>query len=169
MTDDKPLSRRLAALAQSAPWLVRLAYSGYKRLQPRFTVGVVGVVFNLKGEVLLAEHVLHPIHPWGLPGGWINRNEQPHEAVTREIQEELSLKTTVEALLLSEITFPRHLDYAYLCGTQDGDSVGHLSGELLSYGWFDPAQTPPLLIFHRRAIASALAMRRQQLQSTAQP
>lgn len=157
MSNDKRFSRRIATIARRAPWLIQIAHSGYKRLQPRFTVGVAGVVFNSEGKVLLAEHVLHPVHPWGLPGGWINNAEQPHETVVREIQEELSFSAEVKALLLSEMTLPRHLDFAYLCVTTQ--SVGSLSGELLDYGWFDPSDTPPLSIFHRRAIHRALEIR----------
>ena len=44
-----------------------------------------------QGQVLLVEHVFHPYAPWGLPGGWIDRNESPSQtAVIRELQEELN-------------------------------------------------------------------------------
>lgn len=141
-------------MARRAPWMVKVAHFGYKRLQPKFTVGVAGVIFNDAGHVLLAEHVFHPQYPWGLPGGWINNAEQPHEAVLREIHEELGMTAAIHTLLLGEITLPKHLDFAYLCTTTE--PVGRLSNELLDYGWFDPLNTPPLLIFHRRALDRAV-------------
>jgi 8-oxo-dGTP diphosphatase len=158
MNHEKRLSRRVAVVARSAPWLVRVAHSGYKLLQPKFTVGVVGVVFNPAGEVLLAEHVFHPLYPWGLPGGWINAGEQPYDAVIREIREELSLEVEITTLLLSEINLPGHLDVAYLCTT--AGKVGAISAELLSYGWFKLSSLPPLLLFHQRAIQTALEFRK---------
>lgn len=154
-------SHKIAALVRRLPGLMKVAHHSYRLIQPKFSVGVVGVVFNDAGQVLLVEHVFHPRHPWGLPGGWIAGAEQPHETAIREIQEELSLTVEVQQLLISEATLPRHLDFAYLCHTSE--SVGTLSHELLGYGWFDPLDTPSLMIFHRRAINRALEVRAKQV------
>jgi ADP-ribose pyrophosphatase YjhB (NUDIX family) len=126
------------------------------RLQlPRFTVGVVGVVGNDQGQVLLLEHVFHLDKPWGLPGGWIDKHETPDTAVAREILEETGLFVSVTRQLLAT-TNPRmtHLDFAYFCRPQS--AVTHLSGEILAYTWADPSDMPPVPKFHRWAIEAAL-------------
>ena len=146
--------RRVARFLQKAPWIVGAARSVWRLGQPKFTAGAVGVVFNPQGQVLLVEHVFHPYAPWGLPGGWVDRNEGPAETVTRELQEELHLTVEAHSLLLVETDFGNHLDFAYLCDAKG--SVGQLSSELLSYDWYNINALPKLHRFHYRAIMSAL-------------
>jgi 8-oxo-dGTP pyrophosphatase MutT (NUDIX family) len=111
----------------------------------------------MNGEVLLVEHVFHPVHPWGLPGGWVDHNENPAQTVQRELREELELDVQVGPLLHFEVTFGSHLDFAYRCETTD--EVGQLSGELLSFRWVAPDNLPPMHDFHYHAIQSGLAQR----------
>ena len=54
------------------------------------------IIENNKGEVLLQlrdnkPNILYP-NQWVLPGGGIEKNEAPKEAVKREIKEELEIK-----------------------------------------------------------------------------
>jgi ADP-ribose pyrophosphatase YjhB (NUDIX family) len=146
--------RRLAVILQKVPWLVAWAHVVWRFRQPKFSMGVVGVMFNEEGKVLLVEHVFHPLAPWGPPGGWVDRNEHPSETVRRELREELDLSVEVGDLLLLEIDNGNHLDLAYLC--RPTSAIGALSNELLDYGWYDPAQLPRLHKFHYRAIMRAL-------------
>jgi 8-oxo-dGTP pyrophosphatase MutT (NUDIX family) len=136
------------------PWLASSALRVWRLRQARFSVGVAGVVFDAAGHVLLVEHVFHPHAPWGLPGGWVDRREDPAKALCREMHEELELDVTVETVLLVELYYDSHLDLAYLC-TATG-SIGKLSSELLDHGWFDPVDLPSLHKFHYRAIVRAL-------------
>jgi 8-oxo-dGTP diphosphatase len=145
---------RVARFVRKNPGLMRVFHSGYRVLQAKYSIGVVGVVFNDENKILLAEHVFHPISPWGLPGGWLNTNEQPSHGVQREILEELSLTVTVDMVLLSEISYPYHLDIAFLC--HPIGEVGTLSSELLAYDWVDPSSLPKLVRFHQRAVDRAL-------------
>ncbi len=146
--------RRVAEVLQKAPWIVGAARSIWRLGQPKFTAGAVGVVFNPQRQVLLVEHVFHPYAPWGLPGGWIDRNENPSQTVIRELREELHLTVEANSLLLVETDFGNHLDFAYLCDAKS--AVGKLSSELLDYGWYDINALPNLHRFHYRAINSAL-------------
>ena len=150
--------RRTATFLRRYPWIMACAYTLIHLWQPKYTLGVVGVMFNAEGQVLLVEHVFHPRKPWGLPGGWVERNEPPMEAVCREIQEELQLNTDIGSLLLIEITEGNHLDIAYLCYPMG--NIGTLSNELLDYRWFAPSNLPLLTGFHYRAIQRALAINR---------
>lgn len=132
------------------------AYVFIRFLQPKFTIGVVGVLLNDQGQVLLVKHVFHPQLPWGLPGGWINRHEEPTTAVAREIMEELQLKVTNTELLYAQLgpNHRNHLDMAYLCTWEN--EVGQLSKELLTYGWYTIDEMPRLTKFHYKAILRAI-------------
>lgn len=55
--------------------------------------GVIGIIFNDKGQVLLQKRRDIPI--WSLPGGGINKNESPEKAVVREVYEETGIKSKV--------------------------------------------------------------------------
>lgn len=105
---------------------------------------------NTRQQVLLVEHAFHPKAPWGLPGGWVGRNEDPADTVRREIQEEMQLTVKVGQVILVEVPYQNHLDLAYLCQMQS--DIGQLSFELLNYDWFDTNALPRLMPFHYRAI-----------------
>ncbi len=149
--------RRVAALLKRAPWTGYAAQWLWRRWQPWVTVGVIGAVFNGEGRLLVVEHVFHPILPWGLPGGWMTRNENPEDTVRREVVEETGLQVEVVKPLLLENapSLPRHLDVAYLCYVTAGEI--RLSGELLAYQWVDPLQAPPMPDFHARTAKAGLA------------
>ena len=55
-----------------------------------------GVVFK-DNEILLVQERINQL--WTLPGGWVDINESPSEAVTREIFEESGFKTKAIKLL----------------------------------------------------------------------
>ena len=151
------IQRQIANLVQRAPWLVYAARRVWRFRQTKFTAGAVGVVFNPAGEILLVEHVFHPNYPWGLPGGWVDYNENPAQTVQRELREELELTVQVGPLLLFEVAFGSHFDLAYLCETTD--QVGQLSRELLNYRWTAPGDLPQLHGFHYHAVQAGLARR----------
>ncbi len=58
--------------------------------QDQFLVGVTGVIFNDKHEVLLFKHSYRAVS-WGLPGGYIKAKEHPKEGLEREVKEETGL------------------------------------------------------------------------------
>lgn len=55
--------------------------------QAQFLVGVTGVIFNGKNQVLLFKHTYRQTQ-WSLPGGYIKSKEHPFEALEREVKEE---------------------------------------------------------------------------------
>ena len=145
--------QQLATIIRRIPKLMLIPYYIYRFFQPKYSVGVVGVVINEQREILLVEHVFHPKLPWGLPGGWIGFNEDPSEAVVRELSEELDLTVDIDHLLLMRCTQYNHLDVAYLCQTQS--KIGIVSYELLRYDWFSQENLPRLHKFHYEAINKA--------------
>lgn len=56
-------------------------------LQDQFLVGVTGIIFNDKDQILLLKHSYREVL-WGLPGGYIKAREHPKEGLEREIREE---------------------------------------------------------------------------------
>ncbi len=148
--------RGVAGVVRRAPWLMLIARQVWRWRQAKFSAGVVGVVLNEAGEILLVEHVFHPYTPWGLPGGWVERGEDPAQTVQRELCEELQLAVEVGPVLLVKPDPHQHLDIAYLCYPLN--EVGRLSSELLGYQWLRPEQLPRLHAFHDLAVQQALKL-----------
>ncbi len=146
--------RHIARILRRAPWLMVLPHALWRLIQPKYTLGVVGVVFNAQGHVLLVEHVFHPKTPWGLPGGWVGRRENPALTVKRELKEELELDVQVGTIIHINRPHSNHLDMAYLCHLVG--EIGAVNYELLGYRWVDPMQMPRILSFHYQAIQIAI-------------
>ncbi len=155
---------RVAALLKQMPWIGYVAQRLWRLRQPWITAGAIGAVFNEAGQLLLVEHVYHPKYPWGFPGGWMNRGEDPEDTVRREVLEETGLHIqTIKPLLIMRTPYlARHLDISYLCYAGPDAGVIRLSAELLSYRWIDPAElahTIPMTRFHERTVQAAIAER----------
>ena len=145
---------KLSHFLRRNSWIVAFAYRIKRVFQPKYTMGVVGVIFDNQQRILLVEHVFHPKRPWGLPGGWIDRREDPKDALERELQEELQLSVNMGNILLAEFHHGNHLDLAYVC--QPISEIGELSFELLQYRWFNIEDMPKLHRFHHNAITQAI-------------
>ncbi len=63
--------------------------------QDQFLIGVTGIIFDDKNEILLFKHSYRQTQ-WGLPGGYIKAKEHPQEALEREIEEESGLIVSVD-------------------------------------------------------------------------
>jgi ADP-ribose pyrophosphatase YjhB (NUDIX family) len=140
-------------------WLMHL---GIQTVVPRHRIGVALVLLDEQGRVLLLNHVFHPHVPWGLPGGWLSRNEDPEACALRELKEETGLVARIGPILhfmWEEV--PPHVNVAYLGYVEPGAVT--LSAEILELGWFTVDSLPaPLLPFTRDAIAAALQLRSRQ-------
>lgn len=64
-------------------------------LFPHFMVGVVGLIQDELGAVLLLRHTYRGDYPWGLPTGFLEHGEQPAAALLREIGEETGFSVTL--------------------------------------------------------------------------
>jgi ADP-ribose pyrophosphatase YjhB (NUDIX family) len=149
----------LALALRRRPWVMKPLLTLYRWTRPKFTLGVAGVVFNERRQVLLVEHVLHPRIPWGLPGGWVDAHEAPSTTVAREIAEEVGIEVeTGPLLLIDEVPEIQHIDMIFLCMAKSPVEVTVLSSELLSYGWHNLEAMPRIEKFHRAAIDKAFEL-----------
>ena len=91
-------------------------------LMPKFLVGASALIFDETGKILVFHHTYRTTYPWGLPGGFLNHNEDGFQAIVRELQEEAGLTIEVEQLLWSGTSrhYPR-IDMFYLCRHIQGD------------------------------------------------
>lgn len=105
------LHRGLLALWRVMPhWLRPLAL----RLgTARVSVGVCALVQDARGRLLLTHHTYRE-QPWGLPGGFIGRREQPGAALARELREELGVAAIIGPLVYAETWLPgQHMTLYY--------------------------------------------------------
>lgn len=123
---------------------------------PKYRTGVALVCLDSSGRVLLLRHVFHPTKPWGLPGGWLDRDESPAECALRELREETGLEAELGSVLhVSREYKPDHLVIAYSATVKS--NLMTLSGEIIEAKWFKPDMLPgPLLPFTEEAISLAV-------------
>ena len=107
--------------------------------QKTFTVSVGAIVTNEEGKVLLLDHVLRPASGWGMPGGFINHDEQPEAAIKRELCEEIGLE--IESIELLQVrTIKRHVEILMRARGRGAGKVKSL--EIKEVGWFAPDEMP---------------------------
>lgn len=121
---------------------------------PRHRMGVEVVLFNERRQVLLLNHVFHPEIPWGVPGGWLDRNEDPAEGVLRELREETGLTAVLgQIIMIKRQKHPSHLGAAYLAYAPQGTLT--LSNEIIEAVWTDLNNLPKLMPFTQEAVEKA--------------
>jgi 8-oxo-dGTP diphosphatase len=116
-------------------WIMRI-------FQDQFLVGVTGIIFNDKKEILLFKHSYRS-HAWSLPGGYLMAGEHPREGLEREIKEESGLVVSIDEQMKTRTDRDTaRLDMCYLGVFIGGEFVaGH---EVSEYGFF-ARDTLPLL------------------------
>ena len=90
-------------------WTMRLTHT-------RFTVTAGAIIFNNKGEVLLLKHRFRAGSGWGLPGGFLEKGEQPIEALRRELREEIGLEVAdAEVFAARSFRKPMQVEVLFRC------------------------------------------------------
>jgi len=133
------LNDLLGAIWRRAPkpvrrWTVRFSH-------PRFAVTAGAVITDGRGRVLLLKHRFRPGSGWGLPGGFLNRGEQPEDALRRELREEIGLEVE-ELRLFTTRTFkkPKQVEIVFMA--QAIGDPDELNFEIQEAGWFLPGEFP---------------------------
>lgn len=110
--------------------------------QTRFLVGVTGIIFNDRQEVLLFKHTYRS-HSWSLPGGYLESGEHPRESLEREIKEESGLVVSVgDSLKTRTDRDSARLDMCYTGVLIGGDFTP--SHEVSEFGFFSLDNLPLL-------------------------
>jgi len=111
-------------------------------VQDQFLIGVTGVIFNEKNEVLLFKHT-YRAHAWSLPGGYMKSGEHPREALEREIKEESHLVVSIDDSLKTRTDRDSaRLDMCYTGVFIGGEFAP--THEVSEYGFFSQDMLPLL-------------------------
>jgi len=106
-------------------------------INPRYLIGVVGLVWDDGGRLLLARHSYLPPPGWNLPGGWLRAGERLEDGVRRELREELSFEVAVGPLTAwAELWPPRHYTFAFDCTVRGGAFCPN--AEVVEIAYFPP-------------------------------
>jgi 8-oxo-dGTP diphosphatase len=115
---------------------------------------VVTALIENQGRVLLALRDIEPGRGlWGMPGGFVDWDEHPAEAMVRECREEVGMR--VEPVELLAVQHVQHEDDGivilhYRARHVGGEPVA--ADEVQQVGWFDPERLPPLAFSTHRQI-----------------
>ncbi|MCA9931211.1 MAG: NUDIX domain-containing protein [Anaerolineales bacterium] len=144
------------------PLMRKLMQLGILLTVPQQRIGVGVVVLDEIGRVLLLRHVFHPFAPWGVPGGWLHRHEDPADGALRELWEETRLTADLHSVIyLKHEKAPPHLGIVYLAYA--ASQPLQLSGEIMEACWCDPDQIPEEMFdFVREAIETAVHIHNKQ-------
>jgi len=109
-------------------WTMRLTHT-------RFTVTAGAIIFNNKGEVLLLKHRFRAGSGWGLPGGFLEKGEQPIDALRRELREEIGLEVE-DAKVFAARSFKKPMQVEVLFRCRANADVKPLNMEVERAEWF---------------------------------
>ena len=107
--------------------------------QQTFTVSAAAIVLSGEGKVLLLNHLLRPSSGWGLPGGFIEKNEQPEKSIRRELSEETGIELD-DLKMLRVRTLGPHIEILFIAKAIGEPKLQ--SREILELGWFDLDSMP---------------------------
>jgi len=108
-------------------------------------MGANAAIFNERGEILLMARA--DGSGWCLPGGWVEPNEKPVEAVVREVREETGLEIEVKQLVGVFTRIPNAQNgphtvsaIVHLCEVVGGELTLSHEGSALQYWPIDEMQ-----------------------------
>lgn len=139
--------RRLPARVRR--WSMRLTH-------PRFTVTAGAIIFNDSRQILLLKHRFRSGSGWGLPGGFLEKGEQPLDALRRELREEIDLEVDdVEIFTARSFNKPRQVEVLFRC--RASGTVKSRTMEVERAEWFSLDSLPAGLPRDQRALVERAA------------
>lgn len=153
------LKKLVAKIWRKLPSFVRV--NAIRLSQKKFTASVGAVILNKKGEILLLEHLLRPGSGWGMPGGFIEHDEQPEEALKREIREETGLELKNIEMFRARVV-SRHIEFIF-CAEADGGKAEVKSREITAAEWFEFDKMPDeMSSAQKKIIKKVLKLNKEQ-------
>lgn len=130
--------------------LVRLA-------NHRVSLGVVGLIDDGEGRLLVLDHRFRPRWTWGLPGGFVRAGERLDAALEREIREETGLRIAVDPAPfdVEHLVGPALVSVALRARMVGGTAIA-LSPEIREARWVQPGEQPPETYPHHAALIDGL-------------
>ena len=110
----------------------------------QFTIGVFGIIFNEKMEVLLCHRTDYDL--WNLPGGRLEDGEAPWGGVIREIKEETGLDAKILKLVgIYNKSDKNEIAFSFLCEVVNGSVAVNDEADKIQYFAFNdlPKNTVP--------------------------
>ena len=150
----------LAGLWRRAPG--RMRRWGVWLYEPRFTVTAGACVLDGAGRVLLLRHAFRSGSGWGIPGGFLEKGEQPEDALRRELREEVGLELAGARLaFVRTLARPRQVEIMF-CARATGAAEPQ-GAEIEAARWFAPDALPAELPLEQQRLIA------RTLQSSANP
>jgi 8-oxo-dGTP diphosphatase len=111
----------------------------------KFICGVIGVVRDEEGNVLLLRHRLWPPgRQWGFPGGYARKGERHEDTIAREVREETGLAVKAGRLLKISSGYKYRIEVYYEATLTSGlDGLRLDPREILDARLFPPDELPP--------------------------
>ena len=126
-----------------------------RTLSPSFTVGTMVVVERDDGAILFTQAPYRA--KWSLPGGLLDRGEEPDVAARRELHEELGIEVELLPPPVYILDVRRQLCHVVFRGrVVAGQEPVKASVEVSALHWFPADQLPPL---HPHAVGALAALR----------
>jgi len=109
-------------------------------------LAAVALVCTSEGLLLVRRAVEPSRGMWGLPGGFVEADESPEQAVLRELAEETGLQGRVLRLVGASSQFSRFYGrQVVILGYEvEADGVAQAGDDALEVAFFPPEQLPPL-------------------------
>ncbi len=124
----------------------------------KFVIGISAFILNDQGEVLLFKHTYRNDVPWSFPGGYLKKNEDPDDAMKREIFEESGFEINI----LKPLEVARSHEMARFEVLYQAELVGEAdfvpSIEVVEARFFPVNALPELLHEHKAIIDKYLKL-----------
>lgn len=127
----------------------RLRSTAVRVSQDKFTLSVAAVIFDEQRRVLVLDHVLRPYSGWGIPGGFVDRGEQPQDAIRRELKEETGIEL-IDPVIYRVRTLDRHIEIIFTASSKGEVTIN--SPEIIGFEWFEISDLPSAMNGHQKAL-----------------
>lgn len=127
--------------------LERISLAIIAGIRRHFKIRTFAIIFDERRRVLLCHR--SDVDLWNLPGGKIEKNELPREAVIREVKEEAKVKVQIRRLAGIYINFTSSaISFVYVCQIVKGKPGANDETDAIDY--FAYEQIPRYTYPHHR-------------------